>query len=91
MCLSCVCVLAKDLTWRDLDLIMERAPVPLYQKGPLDVFLPLLYGVLLGFGGTLLAGLSLLAIIAHISRGKPQSRRPGSPAVPAVRSRVEMG
>ncbi|XP_044068637.1 transmembrane and death domain protein 1-like isoform X2 [Siniperca chuatsi] len=32
----------RDLTWRDLDLIVEQAPVPLYQKGPLDVALPLL-------------------------------------------------
>ncbi|KAM6924352.1 transmembrane and death domain protein 1 [Xenentodon cancila] len=44
----------KDLTWHDLDLVLERAPVPLYQRGPLDVFLPLFYGILLGFGGILL-------------------------------------
>uniref|UniRef100_A0A3Q3EZ01 Death domain-containing protein n=1 Tax=Kryptolebias marmoratus TaxID=37003 RepID=A0A3Q3EZ01_KRYMA len=49
-----------DLTWRDLDLILERAPVPLYSRGPLNVVLPLLYGILLGFGGTLLAGVFLL-------------------------------
>ncbi|XP_047433870.1 transmembrane and death domain protein 1-like [Mugil cephalus] len=81
----------KDLTWRDLDLIVERAPVPLYQKGPLDVVLPLLYGMLLGFGGTLLAGLSLLLVVVHISRGGPRSRRPECPAVPAARSRAEAG
>ncbi|XP_029993830.1 transmembrane and death domain protein 1 isoform X2 [Sphaeramia orbicularis] len=46
----------RDLTWRDLDLIVERAPVPPYQRGPLDVALPLVYGILLGFGGTFLAG-----------------------------------
>ncbi|KAI3357718.1 hypothetical protein L3Q82_016123, partial [Scortum barcoo] len=40
----------RDLTWRDLDLVVERAPVPPYQKGPLDVALPLLFGILLGFG-----------------------------------------
>ncbi|XP_029282328.1 transmembrane and death domain protein 1 [Cottoperca gobio] len=57
----------RDLTWRDLDLIVERAPVDEYQKGPLDVALPLLYGILLGFGGTLLLGVSVLVIIIHFS------------------------
>ncbi|KAK2851822.1 hypothetical protein Q5P01_008098 [Channa striata] len=42
----------RDVPLPDLDLIVERAPVPLYQKGPLRVVLPLLYGILLGFGGT---------------------------------------
>ncbi|KAM8753724.1 transmembrane and death domain protein 1 [Acanthopagrus schlegelii] len=58
---------ARDLSWRDLDLIVERAPVPRYQKGPLDVALPLLYGILLGFGGTLLAGVALLLVFIHVS------------------------
>ncbi|KAM3617882.1 uncharacterized protein V6R79_012353 [Siganus canaliculatus] len=64
-----------DLTWRDLDLIIERAAIPPYQKGPLDVALPLLYGLLLGFGGTLLAGLAILLITMHVSNRKPQSRK----------------
>ncbi|XP_071333312.1 transmembrane and death domain protein 1 isoform X2 [Trachinotus anak] len=54
----------------------ERAPVPLYQKGPLDVALPLLYGILLGFGGTLLAGVFILLVITRISRRRQQSRQP---------------
>uniref|UniRef100_A0A3Q3ECX8 Si:ch211-226m16.3 n=1 Tax=Labrus bergylta TaxID=56723 RepID=A0A3Q3ECX8_9LABR len=58
----------RDLSWRDLDLIVERAPVPLYQRGPLDVALPLLYGLLLGFGGTLLTGVAILFTIIQISR-----------------------
>ncbi|XP_044206584.1 transmembrane and death domain protein 1-like isoform X1 [Thunnus albacares] len=66
----------RDLTWRDLDLIVERAPVPLYQKGPLDVALPLLYGILLGFGGSLLAGVSILLFIIHISRRNQKSSHP---------------
>ncbi|KAM7405181.1 hypothetical protein PAMP_012462 [Pampus punctatissimus] len=65
-----------DLTWRDLDLIVERAPVPPYQKGPLDVALPLLYGILVGFGGSLLVGVSILFIILHISRRNEKSRQP---------------
>lgn len=87
----CVWVLVRDLTWRDLDLIVQRGPVPLYQKGPLDVALPLLYGVLLGFGGTLLAGVSVLLVIVHISSRnqlKPSPR--GSPAAPAVSSVLEL-
>ncbi|XP_037630093.1 transmembrane and death domain protein 1-like isoform X1 [Sebastes umbrosus] len=66
----------RDLTWRDLDLIVERAPVALYQKGPLDVALPLLYGILLGFGGTLLTGVAILLVIIHVSSGNQQSRHP---------------
>ncbi|XP_039460818.1 transmembrane and death domain protein 1-like isoform X2 [Oreochromis aureus] len=62
-----------DLTWRDLDLIVEQVRVPPYQKGPLDVALPVLYGLLLGFGGTLLIGTALLLIIVHISHGRPQN------------------
>ncbi|XP_063745657.1 transmembrane and death domain protein 1-like [Eleginops maclovinus] len=58
----------RDLTWGDLDLIVQRAPVSAYQKGPLDVALPLLYGILLGFGGTFVVGVTVLLIILHISR-----------------------
>ena len=72
----CVCVLARDLSWRDLDLIVERAPVPRYQKGPLDVALPLLYGILLGFGGTLLAGVAVLLVFIHVSWRKPAQMLP---------------
>ncbi|XP_037539831.1 transmembrane and death domain protein 1-like [Nematolebias whitei] len=56
-----------DLTWRDLDLVLERAPVPPYPRSPLDVVLPVMYGILLGFGGTLLAGLFLLLVINRSS------------------------
>lgn len=61
------CVLVTDLTWRDLDLVLERAPVPPYPRSPLDVVLPVMYGILLGFGGTLLAGLFLLLVINRSS------------------------
>ncbi|XP_073325766.1 transmembrane and death domain protein 1 [Pagrus major] len=66
----------RDLSWRDLDLIVERAPVPLYQKGPLDVALPFLYGILLGFGGTLLAGVAVLLVFILISRRNQHGRLP---------------
>ncbi|XP_039894079.1 transmembrane and death domain protein 1-like [Simochromis diagramma] len=62
-----------DLTWRDLDLIVEQVRVPPYQKGPLDVAMPVLYGLLLGFGGTLLIGTALLLVIVHISHGRLQN------------------
>ncbi|KAK5895327.1 hypothetical protein CesoFtcFv8_011926 [Champsocephalus esox] len=68
-------VLVRDLKWSDLDLIVQRAPVPLYQKGPLDSALPLLYGLLLGFGGTFLLGFTILLIILNISR---KTTRPAS-------------
>ncbi|KAF7209173.1 transmembrane and death domain protein 1 isoform X2 [Nothobranchius furzeri] len=66
----------RDLTWRDLDLIVERAPVPLYPKGPWDVAGPLFYGVLLGFGGTLLACVFLFLLIAHLPQREQQCSRP---------------
>ncbi|XP_061695656.1 transmembrane and death domain protein 1-like isoform X2 [Syngnathoides biaculeatus] len=67
---------ASDLTWRDLDLIVERPSVPAYSKGPLDVALPILYGILLGFGGTLLAAVSTLYAVLRISRRSQQRRQP---------------
>ncbi|XP_041654981.1 transmembrane and death domain protein 1-like [Cheilinus undulatus] len=66
----------RDLTWRDMDLIVERAPVPLYQRGPLDVALPLLYGLLLGFGGTLLMGVAVLKVIIQINNRITNSHQP---------------
>ncbi|XP_035501883.2 transmembrane and death domain protein 1-like isoform X1 [Scophthalmus maximus] len=56
----------EDLTRRDLDLIVEQASLPPYQKGPLDVARPLFYGVLLGFGGTLIAGVAILLIVLAV-------------------------
>ncbi|XP_061645653.1 uncharacterized protein LOC133485626 isoform X2 [Phyllopteryx taeniolatus] len=50
--------------------------VPAYSKGPLDVALPVLYGILLGFGGTLLATVATLFAILRISRRSQQRRRP---------------
>ncbi|XP_026187338.1 transmembrane and death domain protein 1 [Mastacembelus armatus] len=73
----------RDLTSRDLDLIVEQAPVPLYEKGPLDVALPLLYGILLGFGGTLLAGIFILLVIILASYRHQQSRHPRVPSSPS--------
>ncbi|XP_047213718.1 transmembrane and death domain protein 1-like isoform X2 [Girardinichthys multiradiatus] len=54
-----------DLTWRDLDLIVKRAPVPPYPRGPLDVALPLLYGILL----CSVSCATLLLIIVLVSKG----------------------
>ncbi|XP_074538454.1 transmembrane and death domain protein 1 [Halichoeres trimaculatus] len=62
----------RDLTWRDLDLIVERAPVTPYQKGPLDVVLPLSNGFLMGFGGTLLIGAATLLVINRIASSRRQ-------------------
>ncbi|XP_077432354.1 transmembrane and death domain protein 1 isoform X2 [Vanacampus margaritifer] len=74
---------ASDLTWRDLDLIVERLPVPAYSKSPLDVALPLLYGILLGFGGTLLAAVSTFYAVLRISRQSQQRRPPRVSCLPS--------
>ncbi|KAM8864621.1 transmembrane and death domain protein 1 [Spinachia spinachia] len=58
----------RPLTFRDLDLIVQRRPVPVYQKGPSDVAVPLMWGMLLGFGGTLVLGTSVVLATVHISR-----------------------
>lgn len=62
-----LCVSVRDLTWHDLDLIIERPPALPYQKGPLDGALMLVYGALMGFGGALLLAILVLLVIAHVS------------------------
>ncbi|XP_030220196.1 transmembrane and death domain protein 1 [Gadus morhua] len=63
----------RDLTWRDLDLVLVRAPVLLRGcPGVLDGAWPLLYGLLLGVGGALL----LLHMAVRISA---RGRRSGPP------------
>lgn len=64
-------VSVRDLNWDDQDLIVERAPVGLYNKGPLKGTLMVLYGLLLGFGGTLFVGVTVLLIIIRTSHGAP--------------------
>lgn len=66
--ICCVCQSVRDLTWRDLDLIIERPPALPYQKGPLDGALTLVYGTLMGFGGALLLAILVLLVIARVSR-----------------------
>ncbi|XP_061758588.1 transmembrane and death domain protein 1-like [Nerophis ophidion] len=63
-----------ELTWHDLDLVVLRPPVAAYARGPLDVALPLLYGVLLGFGGTLLAGAAALLAGLRVARWNRRCR-----------------
>ncbi|XP_062248631.1 transmembrane and death domain protein 1-like [Platichthys flesus] len=75
----------KELSWRDLDLVVEVAPVLPYLKGPLDVALPVLYGVLLGFGGSLLAGVSIILIGLHVSR---RAATTPTPRVTSITPRV---
>lgn len=60
-------VSVRDLNWDDQDLIVERAPVPPYNKGPLEGTLMVFYGLLLGFGGTLFVGVTVLLIIIRTS------------------------
>ncbi|XP_054651373.1 transmembrane and death domain protein 1-like isoform X3 [Dunckerocampus dactyliophorus] len=81
--------LASDLTWHDLDLIVLQPPVPAYTKGPLDVALPLLYGILLGFGGTLLAAVSTLLAILRITNWNRTVRQPRVVCYPSWEVLVE--
>eukprot|EP00066_Takifugu_rubripes_P028318 XP_011617584.1 PREDICTED: uncharacterized protein LOC105418762 isoform X1 [Takifugu rubripes] len=53
----------RDLTWRELDLIIERPPLRPYQKGPLDWARMLLFGALIGFIVTLLLAISTILVI----------------------------
>ena len=70
----CVCVLVRDLTWRDLDLVLERAPVLLRGgRGVLDGAWPLLYGLLLSVGGAFL----LLHAVVHLAMRGRRSGPPG--------------
>lgn len=56
-------MLVRDLTWRELDLIIERPLLRPYQKGLLDWAWMLLFGALIGFGGALLVAISVALII----------------------------
>ncbi|XP_057712875.1 transmembrane and death domain protein 1-like [Corythoichthys intestinalis] len=66
---------ASDLMQYDLDLIVERPPVPAYSKSPMDVALPSLYGLLLGFGGTLLIAIFVFYAVLRITCQNQQKRR----------------
>ncbi|XP_062314107.1 uncharacterized protein LOC134018245 isoform X2 [Osmerus eperlanus] len=59
----------RDLRWSDLELLVERAPVPPYQRRPLQGAWPLVYGLLAGFGGAFLISVPLLLFLLRISRG----------------------
>lgn len=81
----------RDLTWRDLELVVEREKRPPYDH-LVDGVLPLVYGILLGFVGALLVGALVLFLgfrmsqadgtgllqICHKTRAKARrQRRPG--------------
>ncbi|XP_064156331.1 transmembrane and death domain protein 1-like, partial [Anguilla rostrata] len=58
----------RDLTWRDLELVVERQQRPPYNRRLVDGVLPLVYGILLGFVGALLVGVLVLLFALHLSR-----------------------
>ncbi|XP_043080254.1 transmembrane and death domain protein 1-like [Puntigrus tetrazona] len=60
---------AKGFTWKDVDLVLKRQPVPPYQPHLLHRVWPLLYGLLLGFAGTLLTSVAFLLISIYVSHG----------------------
>ncbi|XP_076840417.1 transmembrane and death domain protein 1 [Brachyhypopomus gauderio] len=57
----------RALTWKDLDLVVERYPVPPYKRRLLDGAWPLLSGLLLGFGGAFFVGVVILLVTIRIS------------------------
>ncbi|XP_018921198.1 transmembrane and death domain protein 1-like [Cyprinus carpio] len=60
---------AKEFTWKDVDLVVKRQPVPPYQPHLLDRVWPLLYGLLLGFAGAVLISVAVLLISIYVSHG----------------------
>ncbi|XP_056131240.1 transmembrane and death domain protein 1-like [Lampris incognitus] len=68
----------RDLTWSDLDLIIERMPVPQKHGGLLHRAWPLLYGLLLGFGGTSLMGVFILLLIIRLAQRNQLSGHPSA-------------
>ncbi|XP_053096682.1 transmembrane and death domain protein 1-like [Pangasianodon hypophthalmus] len=57
----------RSLSWKDLDLVVERRPMPPYQRHMLDGAWPLFHGLILGVGGALLVGIPLLLFILRLS------------------------
>ncbi|XP_017343554.1 transmembrane and death domain protein 1 [Ictalurus punctatus] len=53
----------RSLSWKDLDLVMERQPMPPYQHHMLDGAWPLFHGLILGVCCALLLGIPLLLFI----------------------------
>ncbi|XP_029910652.1 transmembrane and death domain protein 1 [Myripristis murdjan] len=68
----------RDLTWQDLDLIVEQVPIPPDQSRLLNAVWPLLYGFLLGFFGTFLMSISIFLLIIHISSKTQLNHEPSS-------------
>ncbi|XP_061115070.1 transmembrane and death domain protein 1-like [Conger conger] len=58
----------RDLTWKDLELVVEREQRPPYSRRLADGVLPLVYGLVLGFTGALLVGALVLFCALHISQ-----------------------
>ncbi|KAL7864358.1 hypothetical protein AOLI_G00157780 [Acnodon oligacanthus] len=54
------------LSWKKLDLVVERKMVPPYQHHLLDRVWPLLYGLIFGFVGALLVSMLVLLFTIHV-------------------------
>ncbi|XP_056113864.1 transmembrane and death domain protein 1-like [Rhinichthys klamathensis goyatoka] len=66
---------ARGLTWKDLDLVVKRHPVPPYQHHLLDRTWPLLYGLLSGFSIALLMSMAIFLISIYVSHGNRTKSR----------------
>ncbi|KAK9954473.1 hypothetical protein ABG768_016535 [Culter alburnus] len=65
----------RGFTWKDVDLVVKRQPVPPYQHHLLDRAWPLLYGLLLGFASALLMSVAILLISIYVSHGNSTNSR----------------
>ncbi|XP_041953738.1 transmembrane and death domain protein 1-like [Alosa sapidissima] len=63
----------RDLTWRDLELVVERKPVPPNPRGLLDGVWPLAYGLLLGFSSAFVMSVSTLLMLCICNRAQRDS------------------
>ncbi|XP_062396137.1 transmembrane and death domain protein 1-like [Sardina pilchardus] len=64
----------RDLTWQDLELVVERKPVPPNPRGLLDGVWPLAYGLLLGFSSALvMSAVTLLLTVCICNRAHRDS------------------
>uniref|UniRef100_W5K1F9 Si:ch211-226m16.3 n=1 Tax=Astyanax mexicanus TaxID=7994 RepID=W5K1F9_ASTMX len=59
----------RSLSWKDLDLVVERQLVPPYQRQFLDGAWPLLYGLIFGFVAALGVGLPVMLFTMRICLG----------------------
>ncbi|XP_072553559.1 transmembrane and death domain protein 1 [Salminus brasiliensis] len=62
----------RSLSWKDLDLVVDRQLVPPYQRQLLDEAWPLLYGVIFGLFAALAIGVPVMLLTMQVCLGDQQ-------------------